>query len=111
MQYILVGVWVLSLNIMFVRVILFPVCSWFTVIATTHNATAVHHVNIPHFIRLLMLGISFTQALFFNWNIIALQFYVSCCCTEKYISHIYTYIPSLVDFPPKFLPFHPSRSS
>jgi len=35
--------------------------------------------------------------LFYYWNIIAC---VSFCCTMMWISHMYTYIPSLLDFPP-----------
>ena len=33
--------------------------------------------------------------LFFNWRIIALQGCVNFCCTATWISHMYTYIPSL----------------
>ena len=48
---------------------------------------------------------------FFNWNIIALQC-VSFCCTMKWISYKYTYIPpSWASLPPTRSPSHPYESS
>ena len=46
----------------------------------------------------------------FNWNIIALQCYVTFFCTVRWISHRYAYMPALVARPPRS-PSHPSRSS
>ena len=47
----------------------------------------------------------------FCWGKIALQCYVSFCCTAKWMSYTYTYIPSLLGLPPSPSPSHPSRSS
>ena len=38
--------------------------------------------------------------LFFYWRIIALQNFISFCQTSTWISHRYTYIPSLMNLPP-----------
>ena len=45
-----------------------------------------------------------------NWITGALQHYVSFCCTMKWISYMYTYVPSPLHLPPTTPP-HPSRSS
>ena len=37
---------------------------------------------------------------FFYWSIVALQCHVSFCCIAKWISYMYTYIPSFLDFLP-----------
>ena len=37
---------------------------------------------------------------YFYWSLIALQGCISSCCIAKWISHTYTYIPSLLDFLP-----------
>ena len=37
---------------------------------------------------------------FFNWNIFALQYRVSFCCTAMWINDTCTYIPSFLDFFP-----------
>ena len=42
--------------------------------------------------------------LFFNWRIIALQNFVVFSQTSTWISHRYTYIPSLLNLPPTSLP-------
>ena len=52
----------------------------------------------------------FLQLIFFNWRIIALQYCVGSCHTPTWISHRYTYVPSLLNLPPPSLS-HPSRLS
>ena len=43
---------------------------------------------------------SIVLTFFKNWGIVALQCYVSFCCTMKWVSYMYIYIPSLLeDFP------------
>ena len=49
--------------------------------------------------------------LFFYWSIIVFQCCISFHCTIKWISSMYTYIPSILDLPPTFPPSHLSRSS
>ena len=51
----------------------------------------------------------YTLLFFLSWRIIALQKFVF-CQTSKWISHRYTYIPSLLNLPPISLP-SPSHSS
>ena len=43
----------------------------------------------------------FVKKLFiFNWRIIALQYCIGFCHTSTWVSHRYTYVPSLLKFPP-----------
>ena len=44
----------------------------------------------------------------FNWRIIALQYCVGFCHASAWINCRYTYIPSLLNLPPTFLPIPPS---
>ena len=47
------------------------------------------------------------ESFFLNWRIIALQCCVSFCRTAVWISHRYTYVPSLLSLPPTPHPFPP----
>ena len=61
--------------------------------------------------------VSFNFSFFFlihiYWSIIASQYYVSFCCTTKWVSHMHIYVPisppSWASLPPSLS--HPSRSS
>ena len=55
----------------------------------------------PPYLTSRMLGNTFVLQtyFFFNWRIIALQNFVVFCHTSR-ISHRYTHVPSLLDFPP-----------
>ena len=46
---------------------------------------------------------------FFNQRIVALQYCVGFCHTATWISHRYTYVPSLSDLPPTSHPIPPSQ--
>ena len=46
----------------------------------------------------------------FNWRIIALKCWLGFCLTSSWISHRYTYVPSLLNLPPP-TPSHPFRLS
>ena len=46
---------------------------------------------------------------FYTWRIIALQCYIGFCHTTTWISHKYTYVPSLLNLPPSTMPSYPSR--
>ena len=47
----------------------------------------------------------------FSWKIIALPYCVGFRHTSTWISHRYTYVPSLLNLPPTSHPCHPSRLS
>ena len=53
----------------------------------------------------------FFSFFFFNWRIIALQYCVGLYHTSTWISHRYTYVPSLLNPLPSPTPSHPSRLS
>ena len=52
-----------------------------------------------------------TDLFIFKWGIMALQYCFGFCHTSAWISHRYTYIPSLWNFLPIFHPSHPARLS
>ena len=58
----------------------------------------------PHYI------FSFFKKIIFNWRIIALQHCVGFCHTSAGISHRYTYVPSLLNFPPTSHPILPLQT-
>ena len=68
---------------------------------TVENICIFKSVWISHFIIFLIY--------FFYWRIIASQNFAVFCQTSTWISHKYTYIPSLLNLPPISLPSHPSR--
>ena len=55
----------------------------------------------------LFISILLKNYWFFNWRIIALQTFAVFCQTSTWISHRYTYIPSLLNLPPFSLPIPP----
>ena len=69
-------------------------------------------LKIPHARGKLFIFVFFLK-FFFNWRIIALQHCVSFCHTSTWISHKYTYVPSLLNLPPASQGCHraPSPSS
>ena len=46
-----------------------------------------------------------------NWRIVAFPRCTGFCHLSPWISHRYSYVLSLLNFPPTFTPFHPSRLS
>ena len=44
---------------------------------------------------------------FFDWRIITLYYFDGFCYTSTWINHRYTYVPSLYNLPPTFLPIPP----
>ena len=60
------------------------------------------------FLPLFSCVVSFFKLIFY-WRIIALQNFVIFCQTSAWISHRYTYIPSVLNLPPISLPSHPLR--
>ena len=61
----------------------------------------VMHIQTLYFI--------FLKLIIFNWRTIALQHCAGFCHTSTWISHRYTYVPSLLNLPPTSQPSHPSR--
>ena len=60
--------------------------------------------------KIIVAMILFKNFLFiFNWRIIALQYCVGFCHISTWISHRYTYVPSLLKFPPISTWSQPSR--
>ena len=48
----------------------------------------------------LFLYYYFKNVFIFNWRIIALQYCVGFCQISTWVSHRYTYVPSLINLPP-----------
>ena len=65
---------------------------------STHPSTHTHTHTYTH--SLLICFSFFLFKINFYWSIATSQCYVSFCCTAKWISCMYTYIPSLLDFLP-----------
>ena len=65
-----------------------------------HGLAVFYCIYVPYLFFLLI-------SLFFNWRIIALQNFVVFCHTSTWISHRYTYIPSLLNLPPISHPISP----
>ena len=60
-----------------------------------------------HFKKIRSIKGTFFKFIFFNRRIIALQDCIVFCQTSTWISHRYTYIPSLLKLPPISLPIPP----
>ena len=48
----------------------------------------------------LIVGDVFNNLFIYNWRIIALQYCVGICHISTWINHRYTYVPSILNFPP-----------
>ena len=57
------------------------------------------------------LNANFFLIVYFNWRMIALQYWLGFCLITTWISHRYTYVPSLLNLPPTPTPSHSSRLS
>ena len=84
----------------------FPQSCWFTLLSLTLCYESLPFSDIKYLNTHLMkwplhdVSFLFKISLYFNLRIITLQNFVVFCQTSAWISHRYTYIPSLLNLPP-----------
>ena len=73
-----------------------------TTMSTSHSllSSSVPFFSIPYICINITSSLLIIKYLVFNWRIIALQYCFGFCQTSTWISHRYTYVPSLLNLPP-----------